>query len=169
MTSSRFAFFLLPLLLFVSSSSSQPPPAERVKADEEILRNLDLSVDGPALVEFFRSRTPREQDRKAISELIRDLGNDRFTVREKATQKLLAIGPPAVPALKESLAGPDLEVVCRAKRCLAVIEKSMTTELVCAAARLIAHKKPNGAVKALLDYLPNADSESVVDQVRATL
>ena len=56
-----------------------------------------------------------------IGKLIRDLGDDRWKVRDAASQRLRAIGWPAVPALREAVKSPDLEVKFRAKALLTAI------------------------------------------------
>lgn len=53
-----------------------------------------------------------------IQNLIKDLGNENFKVREKATEALKRIGPPAVPYLKKALASKEPEVQWRAKNIL---------------------------------------------------
>ncbi|MHC4400452.1 MAG: carboxypeptidase regulatory-like domain-containing protein, partial [Planctomycetota bacterium] len=61
-----------------------------------------------------------EDDR--IIQLIEQLGDDRFPVREAALGELVRIGIPAVAALKAARTSPDLEVAARARRCLAEID-----------------------------------------------
>jgi HEAT repeat protein len=53
-----------------------------------------------------------------IKELIKRLGDDAFAVREKATEDLVALGKAALPLLREATSNPDLEIVCRARRCI---------------------------------------------------
>src|SRR5919108_1122216 len=52
--------------------------------DIKTLRDVGLSADGAALLEYFRKRTYREADPKRLETLIRDLGDEDFPVREKA-------------------------------------------------------------------------------------
>jgi len=59
--------------------------------------------------------------RDDIGKLIRDLGDDRWKVRDAASQRLRKIGWPAVPALREAVKNPDLEVKVRAKLLLTAI------------------------------------------------
>lgn len=74
-------------------------------------------------------------DAKAISQseiakLIKDLGDDRWKVRDAATQQLREIGRPAVPALREAVKNPDMEVKVRAKLLLKAICQGDPDELV---------------------------------------
>jgi HEAT repeat protein len=163
-------FFLFASLLFLHLH----PPARAaspaaVAADEQTLRTAKLGVDGPALLEFFRQRTLAIADRDKILALIRQMGDDDFGVREKAFSDLVALGNPAVPLLRQSVADPDAEVVRRAERCLARIEGSVGVSVSSAAARLVAVRKPAGAAEVLLAYLPFADDDNVVDEVRQAL
>jgi len=64
-----------------------------------------------------------------ISKLIRDLGSDRWKVREAASRRLREIGRPAVPALREAVKSPDLEVKVRAKSLLTAICHGAPAEL----------------------------------------
>jgi hypothetical protein len=58
-----------------------------------------------------------------LARLIAELDHRRYAVREKATQELMRIGLPAVPALRRALAaGPSPEVRLRVERVLADID-----------------------------------------------
>ena len=54
---------------------------------------------------------PAEEE---IDRLVRMLGDDRWRVREEATEKLAKIGLPALPALRKAALGSDLEASIRA-------------------------------------------------------
>ncbi|MHC5039708.1 MAG: HEAT repeat domain-containing protein [Planctomycetota bacterium] len=56
----------------------------------------------------------KDQIRKYVS----DLGADKWDVRERATEALIRIGPPAIPALKKALETGDPEVRLRAANIL---------------------------------------------------
>ena len=142
---------------------------EQVKADEEAVRHAGLGTDGPALVEFFRKRTPGEDARQNINALVRKLGHRSFRVRENACQELVVLGPPAVSRLQQAAKSKDPEVVRRAKRCLDEIEKSIQPDLTVAAARLLAQRNPPQATATLLAYLPFAPKEDVADEIVTAL
>jgi len=58
---------------------------------------------------------PSPQTNSQVQDLIRQLGDDDFRARESAAEKLRALGPDAVPALKEAVRnGGDPEVSARA-------------------------------------------------------
>lgn len=143
---------------------------ETTQADEKTLKDASLSVEGPALLDFFRKRTLGDTDRVQILGLIDKMGDDSFKTREKAFADLLALGPAAAPLLRQAQqTSSDIEVVRRSERCLQLIEKTYSAAIAAAAARVLAIRKPEGTVETLLAYLPFADEEAVVEEVRATL
>src|SRR5262249_4890714 len=50
---------------------------------------------------------------------------DQYKVREEAGKQLTEIGPPAVPALRQAMQSPDVEIKHRAGRILDAIRTSM--------------------------------------------
>jgi outer membrane protein assembly factor BamB len=155
------------LLLFVPFASAAD---EAAAADEQLLRTLNLPSDGPGLVEFFKKRTLRDGDRPKIQDLIRNLGNDEFEVREKSMHDLVAIGAVAEPLLKEALKEKDIEILRRVESCLELAKKTSTSEAMAAAVRHLGrHATAAGAAEALLDFLPFLDDESVIDEFGTAL
>lgn len=63
-----------------------------------------------------------------IQVLIRNLGSDRFAVREEATEKLKQAGEPAASALEQAAESTDPEVRLRAQMILADIRLGITPE-----------------------------------------
>ena len=86
--------------------------------DLKVLKAANVGSDGPALLTFLRSQIRAEPDRKTIKELLKQLADETFEVREKATTQLIALGPVAVPFLTEAVKDDDAEVARRAKYCL---------------------------------------------------
>jgi HEAT repeat protein len=175
----------LTILALVSLAAAAPRPAdqgtaartaeperaqERLASDVKLLRRAGVASDGPGLVDFFRKQTLGDEQRRTIGQLIVQLGDDRFTVRERATRELKALGPAAVPALQHALNDADPEVVARAKRCLDALKNIPSGELLAAAVRVLAARKPQRGVETLLAYLPeNAHPEIEEEIVRALL
>jgi hypothetical protein len=75
---------------------------------------------------------PPKADAEQIAKLIKQLSSDDFTVREKATKELEAIGTPALEALREATKSDDTEVKYRAKAILEKVEKKAIAEKVLA-------------------------------------
>jgi hypothetical protein len=75
------------------------------------------SASLPLLREFLKP-VPRGEGRR-IAQLVKDLDDDDFEVRERASAELGRIGEPAGPALRRALGGtPSAEVRSRASRLL---------------------------------------------------
>src|SRR5262249_27476144 len=88
-----------------------------------------------------------------------------FRVREKAAADIIAVGPTALPALREVKKAGDLETSRRADQCIKAIEARSAPATAAAAARLLAVRRPDGACKVLLDYLPLAADDAVAEDV----
>jgi hypothetical protein len=147
-----------------------PSPDRAGTPEDHILQAAGLATDGPALLDFFRRRLVTEADRPRIQELIRQLGNNAFAVREKAANDLILRGPGVVPLLRQALQDPpDIEVMRRLEQCLRRVESTSQAPLMTAAVRLVALRRPSDGTSVLLTYLPFAESESVADEIRAAL
>lgn len=62
-------------------------------------------------------------DDKKVGDLIRDLGADEYSARERAESELRKMGSAAIPALKGALEDKDPERALRAERLLGELEK----------------------------------------------
>jgi hypothetical protein len=155
------------LCLVVPPVSAGDPDATAV--DEEILKAAKVGTDGPALLDFFRHLTVTDTVRERVDRLIRMLGDESYAVREQASRDLTAIGPAALPQLRAAAQDADLEVKRRSQRCRRRIEETNPHEIVAAAARLLAVRRPPGAGEALLAYLPDADPDAVGEDLTAAL
>jgi hypothetical protein len=146
------------------------PAAPKVVAtDEQILLAARVGTDGPALIDFIRKHTLPEGDAGKVRILIRQLGDNDFLTRERATAGLVRLRTLAVPFLRQAARDPDPEVAWRAQECLGRIGPSYEPEVHAAAVRLLAVRKPPEAAAALLAYLPFAATNTVTDAVQAAL
>src|SRR6516225_1317161 len=149
------------------------------KLDEEILLRAKLSTDGAALVDFLKKRILPEKDRPGVERLVRKLGSSDYRVREKATVDLLERGVAALEVLRSSASlpnsslgtrGTDCEVIRRIERSIQDIhDKDVGPEVTAAAVRVSALQKAGGLVETLIGYLPFADNDAVVDEIRVSL
>lgn len=142
---------------------------DSISTDEELVKQAGATTDGPGLLDFFRKRTVDGGDADRIKKLIVDLGSEDFDVRESASARLAALGAHARPFLKTATNDPDVEVSRRAQECLQKIDQGSAAQTVAAAARLVAHRKPDKAVEVLLTYLPSAEDQMAAEEVRNTL
>jgi HEAT repeat protein len=150
-----------------SKEKSQPKEAtfDESIADEKLLQVAKLPTDGPALLKYFRDRTHKEADPKRLALLVEQLGDQRFSVREQAYAELLMLGVTSLPALKEASNHPDDEVRNRAAELRQQIEERADPAIQAATARLIGYRQPEGAAEVLLNYLPFAADDSVLDDI----
>jgi hypothetical protein len=140
-----------------------------VAHDEKTLHDAGIATDGPSLLQFFRSRTLSSQDQERLTNLVQRQGDSSFITRELATRQLIRLGRTALPFLRARLTDHDLEIAKRCERCIEEIESGVDVSCSLAAARLVAGRKPEGAVPVLLDYLPFADDENLLEELLTTL
>jgi len=161
------AFLILIVLIAAPAAHAEPFAAQN---DERILRDAGLASEGPALLAFFHARARLDQDGEQLRRLLTQLAGDSEAQRAEAQAKLLGFGALALPALR--LAANDLsqpQAAARASDCLAWLEGPSSQQLVTAAVRVLARRKPEGAAAALLAYLPFADNAEVVAAVISAL
>lgn len=166
MPSARFTIALVALT--VPALAAHADEATRA-LDEALLKEAKVSTNGPALLQFFRDRTLSSNERARLQQVVRELGDEEFNVRQKASRTLIQAGHNAVPFLRPALKDPDLEISRRAARCLDAIENGSEVALAEAAARLLAERRPEGATEVVLDYLPFVCDEVVEDELQKTL
>lgn len=131
----------------------QPPPALRPSA----------------LLEELRKRSLTENDHVKIQTLIEALGNDSFEVREKGSEELKLLGVRTIPLLRQAARSLDVEVSQRARALLQEIDKERLSPPSPLVFRLLAVRKPVGAIEVLLNYLPNAEDDSLAQQAQQAL
>jgi hypothetical protein len=159
---------LLGLLALTIGASAVSPEAERT-TDEKLLKEAGVGVDGAGLLDYFRKRTLTDADRARLIKAAGLLGDDDFSVREKASADLKAAGRAVLPLLQKAVQSTDPEVVFRARRCLAGIKESSELSQQMSAARLLGILKSAGAADVLLNFLPMVDDEYVRETIHQTL
>ncbi|MCY2932427.1 MAG: hypothetical protein NTV86_23615, partial [Planctomycetota bacterium] len=75
--------------------------------------------------------------RGEIGRLIRELGDDRWAVREEATRRLREMGPAAAQALREALQSADLEVKSRSRKLLDTLALGGESDLAVARQKVL--------------------------------
>jgi HEAT repeat protein len=154
---------------FISSVPARAADSSTLTDDEKILAEAKVGRDGLSLLQFVRQRTLTDDNRRMVEGLIRLLGDDAYAKREQASRELVALGPVALPLLRQAATSSDAEVKRRAKSCIERIQASASNALMAAVIRLIAARKPPTAAEVLLAYVPFADEGLVVEEVRSAL
>jgi HEAT repeat protein len=126
-------------------------------------------MDNAALLEEFTSRTMTDNERDKALALIGKLDDASAEVREKAFAELVGMGQRVTSLLRQTAVNPNPRVESLAAQCLQLIEKGSPNPLPAAAGRMLALRAPDGAVAALLAYLPYADNEASTTQLREAL
>src|SRR5262245_10884658 len=90
-TAMRSAVPACPAVLCLASAP--PARAGQLEDDEAALKEAKIGTDGPTLLHFFRQRVLPEADKQRVRTLIKQLGDDSFRVREKASAALVSLGP----------------------------------------------------------------------------
>jgi hypothetical protein len=137
--------------------------------DAETIQKAKLSPEPAALLDYLAKLSLDDGERSKIEQLIKQLGDSSFEVREKAKKDLIARGESAVPDLRRALKDPDAEIAGSAKECLREVEKTSDSQVVSAVLRLLADSRPSGVTAALIKYVPSAPNETVRREVEAAL
>jgi len=168
----RFAGLLAVMALLAGA----PAPAwadyseEQLKADLKLFEDAKLPHGDKDLLNFFQSRLLPDKDRDSIVGLIEKLSSKSYKEREQARVDVEKIGPPALPLLRKVLkSNVELEVKQRAERCLKAIEEKSPNKLVMAAARLLKHRRVDGAARVLMEYVAIAPDDIVEEEVFASI
>jgi HEAT repeat protein/outer membrane protein assembly factor BamB len=157
-------------VLVVALGSVAIPVATADEADETMVKAAGLVSDGPALLDFVKQRSRETASADEWAPLVKDLGSADTKATDRAAAALVARGPLAIPALRRAaneVGNPALAE--RARKTLGRIEGRQGADLAAAVVRLVAVKKPVGAVEALLAYLPYSDDQAVLDAVGLAL
>ena len=143
---------------------------EQLKADLKLLDDAKVPHTDSDLLTFFRRRLVNEETRLRIEELIKKLGSKNFKDRAQASADIVSEGPSALPVVRRVLdSNAELEMRRRAEECIKEIEKKSPNTLVLAAARLLKHRRVEGATAVLLEYLPVAPDATVEEELDACI
>jgi HEAT repeat protein len=161
---------LVVLAMFLAAQegrSAEPDP--EIADAEKTLKDAGVSTENAALLKFFQDRLITDEDRERLKAAIKELGDDSFVVRERAEARLIEAGRAALPMLRAAQNHRDPEVAGRVQHCLEKLDDGSEYRLTTAATRLLSHRKPEGATKALLDFLPLAEDSYLQDSIFASL
>jgi hypothetical protein len=155
---------LLPLSAFGGDET-----ARALDQDEVFLKKHHVEPDTASLLEFFRTRSLTDDQRKQLEIHVRRLGSSTFVEREQATRLLTDLGTPSLPYLEKAARSRDREVVRRAERIMETIKEGPGPALATAAIRVLSRRQPAEAVGVLLHYVPFADDDTVEEQLLEAL
>lgn len=128
-----------------------------------------LDTEGTGLLDEIKKRTLSEADLERTQKLIEKLGDDSFDDRQKAENELKKTGAKILPLLRLARTNADLEIRNRAAKCVEAIEMDKSPPLSITTPRLIALRKPKGAVETIIAYMPFADDEAMAEEMQQAL
>jgi hypothetical protein len=135
--------------------------SDAAASDPQHARTLRQHHADKLLLDFFRRLTLGEHDQKRIGHLIHELDAGVYKQREQATTDLIAMGPSALPLLRQGLRDAPLEVRRRLERCIKAVEPADWSETIAATAQFVKARRPDAGVPVLLDYLPFAPEDAI--------
>lgn len=161
---------LAPFLVLSMTTGPARGAEADTEADEAVLRAAHVPVEGRKLLDLFRQRTPDAALRERVEKWIEQSGSFSFVEREEASAELEACALAAVSVLEGARHHVDLEIRHRVRHAIAVLkQKALSDEVLLAALRILARRKPPQMAKVLLDYTPYAVDADIVDQLCLTL
>jgi HEAT repeat protein len=158
-----------PIEEFLAKLAGEWTPAAQFVSEDKIGRRIRRdawaawwrNTDEESLLAAVREHTLTSDDRVKIAALLAKISSDDFTVRERVSKELFAMGRICLPQLNDAAKSKDAETARRAKLLIERIERDPVHHLPSAAVRLLGVRKPPGAVEALLAYLPFAENETI--------
>ena len=118
------------------------------------LRRYEVEPTAADVLRVLRQWRPDAGNRERIARLVRDLGDNNWAVRERASRELAGMGRLAESALRDAAGSNDAEVVRRARRLLADCRSGQAEELLAAALEWLRQSPTPQATALLLDLLP---------------
>jgi hypothetical protein len=157
---------VLAAFLGVPNLGAVPPD---LSEDKRVFAAAGLKPDPAVALAVLRQREVGKENLAALAQAVQQLGSRKFTVRQKATRRLLSAGPAALPLLRQALHDRDAERARLARQCLEQIENGPGPRLTEALARLVGRRRPAGAGAALLGALLSAEDSGAEETMREAL
>jgi HEAT repeat protein len=155
---------LLLILFVLPSVGAEPEKAipEGAPGPELVfLRHAKVPTDDNGLLTYLRRRAEAQADLSNLDRLIVSLSDDNFRVRERAVEKLVRIGQPALPALRRARTAADKELARRAAECVTRILAEDIEEVPRMVVNRLLRRQPAGMVEGLLHFLPFTNDEAI--------
>jgi HEAT repeat protein len=160
---------LSPHVVLLAGWLSLAQPLAR-PGDEEAVKAAFLSSRAADLLAYFHTRTALVADPARLTGLVKQLGDPLPARRDEACAELVCLGPAAMLPLRHVVNNAlDREAASRARQCLQAIEGVSGTNLTLSAVRLLGAQRPAGTTETLLQFLPTAEDEQVVQQIQSVL
>jgi hypothetical protein len=138
--------------------------------DAKRLRQAGIDTTDASLLAFLKRQVPSQAGRAQCQKLIDELGDNSYAVRKNARDELARFGTAAVPLLGHATTSRDLDVSAAANELLQKASAESTdTGPIPSALRLLADRRPPGAIQVILAYLPTATSDLLASAAQKAL
>lgn len=169
-----FAVVACVALIVGSITAADDADRQRMLAEQTaLLQEGGIETNTAGLIKYLQSLPPDPARLAKVPQLIAELGDDKFDVRERASKQLQAFGEIARPALTVALKSKDLETVWRAKYVLGQLDSGQSADkqraLLAAALLLLGEQPSPSAAEALLAVLPLCNDTGLADAACAAL
>lgn len=166
-----------PAEVYLTRLAGEWAPAVNFPTEDEIGRRIRRDAwrawwhdtEGGTLLALLRKHVPTDEDREKVRQLLTELSDRKYAVREGACQELFSLGRVALPQLRERAKDGNDDATRRLRSLIERIEREPSYRLPGAVLRLLAVRKPLGVVEALLAYQPFAADESQSSEVEQAL
>jgi len=144
-----------------------PPPTPTDLGEEAIVRGQDVALDDKSLLTALRSHATRDRSARGIKALVEQLDDDAAAFRAAAEERLIALGRPALPALRDVEENDRRRFLLwiRAREVIAAIESRAETDINGLIALRVLRRRPAGYLPALMAYLPYASDDLVSEAI----
>ncbi|MFB3893628.1 MAG: hypothetical protein ACE15C_16570 [Phycisphaerae bacterium] len=161
------ACVLTAVLWAADGSSTRGADAPAVDdRDASILKAAGVGPDAQGVMEYLGRFRSSPETTKMAADLVKQLGDADWKTREAATEKLRQIAVAAVKPLEEAANSGDEEVKRRAKD---ILDNVGGAPAIGAALRTAGRLKPPGAVKVMLEAVPNLFEDHLVTAAREAI
>jgi HEAT repeat protein len=133
--------------------------------NEVALKEAGVGISDKDLVAFLKEKSESDGDLKNIYGLVAQLGSEHYADRESARKKLISIGLPALPELRQGAKSKDAEIARGCLACLQEVERDQTWECQRLAVRLLILRKPPDAIETLVRFLPFAGDPKTEEEI----
>jgi HEAT repeat protein len=157
----RYLLFPITALLLIHSRGAAQVYAD---PDEKFLEQTGLSVDDQSLLRNLAKNWRSDLDPKEMAELLRQLADPNFKIREATSERLVALGPIALDPIREIQKNAKGETAARLKDCLLLIERDANPDVRQAVVRLVARRNLQSAIPGLLNVLPFAATDGLKEE-----
>jgi HEAT repeat protein len=124
------------------------------------LRAAGISPTREGIAKYLQSLVPNEERQRQLQDLVQQLGDSNFNVRQQAQAALEEMPSPPVDLLRQAADSSDAEIRFRARQILAAVSGGDSRLAIQAVLNYIVDRRLTGLAQPLLEFLPHWDDHS---------